>query len=274
MKLGSKPGLAAGLAVVALAAPASAAPVTVNLRIEGAAARSSRAEVTAGHAATVDGGSRAPSRCDRGRNSSGPGAAPTFGADDRRRSEHAVPRHRLLVRLGSIAGTAYKLGAAICADVSTRRRRRCFARRPGAQHRQVASPFCRPARRRPRSRRQRARAVPLTGATSAARRAQRRRTARSRRATVAGGDASADDRPDGRATITLSASRARRPSRRPSRTRFAPTRSTIQVVAPGEPLPPPPAGGIGAAPDRLAPLAKLLGIADHQTFARAKARAR
>src|SRR3954470_8920790 len=35
MKLGFKPGLAAGIAVLALAAPADAAPVTVNLRIEG-----------------------------------------------------------------------------------------------------------------------------------------------------------------------------------------------------------------------------------------------
>src|SRR4051794_20517193 len=35
MKLGFKPGLAAGIAVLALAAPAGAAPVTVNLRIEG-----------------------------------------------------------------------------------------------------------------------------------------------------------------------------------------------------------------------------------------------
>ena len=49
----------------------------------------------------------------------------------------------------------------------------------------------------------------------------------------------------------------------------APTRSTVAVVAAGQPLPPSGAAG-SAAPDRLAPAAKLLGIADRQTFARGK----
>lgn len=90
-----------------------------------------------------------------------------------------------------------------------------------------------------------------------------------RGAVVSGGGASAVTGTDGRATLTFNQTGAvTLKATKPDTVVSGAT--TIQVVAPGEPLPPPPVGGIGAAPDRLAPLAKLLGIADRQTFARGR----
>jgi hypothetical protein len=88
-------------------------------------------------------------------------------------------------------------------------------------------------------------------------------------ATVAGGGASAVTGPDGRATLTFDRTGpvTLKASKQDTVVSGA---TTIQVVAPGEPVPPPPAGGSGSTPDRLAPLARLLGIADHQTFAKGK----
>jgi hypothetical protein len=271
MKLGSKPGLAAGLAVVALAisAPAALAGPTVKVRVEGL-------DRTLLERTTVTLPDTPPpvASCPAGTAAAAIEVA-TAGNWDRAGFTKTI--------LGEThdfsnsdywaewidRGAGYQFGNGVCADVlNTGDEVLMLADRPPYGEGSLAE-------------------VPLelhvanairgqdvsvlvtgavvTGFDSSGAATVAHRTVQG--ATVSGGGSSAVTGADGRATLRFDQTgpvplKASKPDTVISGA------VTIQVVAPGEPLPP--SGGSGTAPDRLAPLAKLLGIADHQTFAKGK----
>jgi hypothetical protein len=269
MKLGSKPGLAAGLAVVAVAAtaPAAVAGPTVRVRVEGAAGTLLERTTV-----TVPDTPPPVASCPAGTAAAAIEAA-TGGNWDR-----AAFTQTILGETHNFSnsdfwaewidrGSGYQFGNGVCADVlnSGDEVLMLVDQPPYGEGSMAEVPLelhgANAVRGQPVT-------VQVTGAvvTSVGPPTTVTHPPVSG-ATVAGGGTSAVTGADGRATLTFDQTgpvtlKASKPDTVVSGA------TTIQVVAPGEPVPP--SGGTAAAPDRLAPLAKLLGIADHQAFAKGR----
>jgi hypothetical protein len=277
MKLGSKPGLAAGLAALVLAAPASAAPVTVNMRIEGASTTHFEGVVTTDARATIDGGS-GPHPCD-GTNKGAAAPVPTAGAALATASEQApfsfaatwfgsgaddyflntvqgeTPDFNATQTFWSLFVNGTPANTGMCGEDAYLRQGDDILwavtdgddpllaiSGPTGAHRGDAVSVSVVDR--------------ATGAVVPDARLVDPRT----------GSELGRSGSDGTASIALTRDGTWVLKARKDEFIASPA-LTIQVVAPGESLPP---SGGAAAPDRLAPLARLLGIADHQTFRKGK----
>jgi hypothetical protein len=269
MKLGYKPGLAAGLAVLALAAPAGAAPVTVNLRVEGATTTQFEGPVTTDTRSLVDGNDGSgPHPCDGTSNGGAPG--PTAGAalvqaaerlgGSFRANWNAGLKDVLVVQINGethefdttgdfwgfwfnhgfsnfgVCGTRVATGDEIVVASATGSESVLALSGPAAARRGDTV------------------TVTVTDWTTGDPVAG---------ATVAG----AMTGPDGKATITLTDT-GTKTFKASKAGQIRSNALSMTVVDADQPLPP--SGGSGVAPDRLAPTARLLGIADHQAFARGK----
>jgi hypothetical protein len=268
MKLGSKPGLAAGLAVVAFAAgaPAALAGPTVKVRVEGAAGTLlERTTVT-----LPDTPPPVPPPCPAGSAAAAIEVA-TAGNWDRGSFTETIlgERHRFTAGEGFWAewvdrGAGYQVGNGVCNDLLNNGDEVLMLvdQEPHSEGSMAEVPLMLQA---PDAVRDAPVSVLVTGAVvttfdpgvPAARKPIQG-------ATVSGGGVSAVTGDDGRATlifdrtgpVTLKATK-------PGAVQSA--AQTIQVTDSPQAGGPPSAG-----PDRLAPLAKLLGISDHQTFAKGK----
>jgi hypothetical protein len=267
MKLGSKPGLAAGLAVVALAttAPAALAGPTVRVRVEGAAGTLlERTTVT-----LPDAPPPVPPPCPAGSAAAAIEVA-TAGDWDRASFTETIlrERHRFTAGEGFWAewvdrGAGYQVGNGVCNDLlnSGDEVLMLVDQEPHSEGSMAEVPLMLQA---PGAVRGAPVSVLVTGAVvttfdpgvPAARKPIQG-------ATVSGGGVSAVTGDDGRATLLFDRTgpvilKATKPGAVQS------AAETIQVTDSGQP------GTAPAVPDHLAPLAKLLGIADRQTFARGK----
>lgn len=265
MKLGSKTGLAAGIVVLALAAPAGAAPVTVNLRIEGPTRTIYEGPVTT-DVRTFHFTGDAEHQCDNGAGVVTRGAVMTAATDSAPFATRGTwsdmfgsPTFDEVggedVRYDSVTGrflVEYKneVGADVgaCQDPVQDGDRVLFAYAAfGDRLLKLEGP--------PSAHTGDVVTLTVTDAATGAVVSD---------ATVGGAQTGAD----GKATLTLtqtgtSVFKATKPGVVRSNA------LAVAVVAAGQPLPPSGVAG-SAAPDRLAPAAKLLGIADRQTFARGK----
>jgi hypothetical protein len=267
MKLGSKPGLAAGLAVLVLAAPASAAPVTVDLRIEGPNRTVFEGPVTT-DVRTFHFTGDAEHPCDNGTGAVTRGAVITAAADTAPFTTHGSWFDGLGASFSEVGGEN------VAYDPATDRFLVEYKNERGADVGACQDPVQNGDRVLFAFAKFDDPLLKLSGPSSA-------HTGDTVTLTVTDtasgqGVPGAEFEPNGpntgpdgtvRVTLTQSGTRTFKASKTGSvRSNALP----ITTVAPGQPLPPPQSGGPGAAPDRLAPLAKLLGIADRQTFARGK----
>jgi hypothetical protein len=265
MKLGSKTGLAAGIVVLALAAPAGAAPVTVNLRVEGPTRTIFEGPVTTDvrlfhFTGDVD------HQCDNnGAGAVTRGAAMVAAADATPFVTTGTWFDGLGASFKTVGGenveydgqhylVEYKNDVAAlvgaCSDPVQDGDRVLFAFAADT------APL-----------------LKLTGPPSAhtGDTVTLAVTDSSGTAVTGASVGGVQTGGDGKARITLSQTGTRTfKATKPDTVRS--NALSIAVVAPDQPLPPnPPAGGTSAAPpDRLAPAAKLLGIADRQVFAKGK----
>jgi hypothetical protein len=271
MKIGSKPGLAAGLAVVALAvaAPAALAGPTVKVRVEGAGGTLlERKTVTLPDTPPPVAG------CPAGT------AAAAIEEGTQGNWDRASFTQTILGETHDFSnsdfwaewidrGSGYQFGNGVCADVlnSGDEVLMLVDQPPYGEGSMAEVPLELHGANAVRGQ---AVSMLVTGAvitgfdSTGAAIVEHRPI---QGATVAGGGASAVTGADGRASLTFDQTGpvTLKASKADTVTSGA---TAIQVVAPGEPVPP--SGGSGAAPDRLAPLATLLGIADHQIFAKGK----
>jgi hypothetical protein len=269
MKLGSKPGLAAGLAVLVLAAPASAAPVTVDLRVEGSTITLFEGPVTTDTRSTIDGhDGTGPHPCDGTSGGGAPG--PTVGAALVQAAEQTNSSFAATWNNGfqdflvtTIAGETH--------DFSTTADFWGFWFNRGFSSFGVCGTRVATGDEIVMAAATGSESVLALDGPSAARRGDTVTLTVTdwttgdpvQGATVGGATTGAD----GKATITL-ANAGTQTFKASKAGQIRSNALSMAVVAPDQPLPP--SGGSGAAPDRLAPLAKLLGIADHQTFAKGK----
>jgi hypothetical protein len=272
MKLGSKPGLAAGLAVVALAAaaPAALAGPTVKVRVEGASGTLlERTTVTLPDTPPPVAG------CPAGTAAAAIEVA-TGGNWDRASFTQTIlgETHDFIPDNDFWAewvdrGAGYQFGNGVCSDVlnSGDEVLMLVDQPPYGEGSMAEVPLELHGANGVRGQgvSMLVTGAVITGFDSTGAAIVEHRPVSG--ATVSGGGVSAVTGSDGRATLTFAQTgpvtlKASKPDTVVSGA------TAIQIVAPGEPLPP--SGGSATAPDRLAPLAKLLGIADHQTFAKGK----
>jgi hypothetical protein len=269
MKLGSKPGLAAGLAVVALAtaAPAALAGPTVKVRVEGEhATLLERTTVTLPDAPSVPGCASGTAGAALDVATAGNWSRAAFVTTILGESHNFDPVLQDYWAEWIDRGSGYKRGGGVCSDVlnagdellmlvdtfpptdgSTTKVPLELEAAGGVRGTDLSVRVTGAITTTPYG-------DPGDGTSKAV-----------EGATVSGGGVSAVTDPDGRAVlrfeqtgpVTLKASK---------RGSVPSGAVTIQITEPGQALPP----GGSAAPDRLAPLAKLLGIADHQTFRKGK----